>query len=1310
MPLLPRMWPAFFVVLWAAVVQVQCDVPRADDIDRVQPGFVSKAIFQTGDAWHYRRTIADATTTNSWIIRGSGDIQIDRIVFEIQESLLLARKPYNAIPGAGLDALPGALEFNGPVLAAWPIDSHFDIIRNYDELTGRETNEIVENTADRPWYERQYMRVDFSTNLVEDSFLGAYSQYWTPVQFASTGSFWQHITENPTNPFASRFSEDYIEITDNVLLSMDVFACSAFFGQYRGLSGETCGFGEAKVRHSFRRVRQPNDFEPRFLPDSVVVRDENGEPVQDPDTNEVVRESLDDRFGIFRNRTPTYDRGYGFTEDGRLFRAQIFDIWEESVDDAGAALSYADRDEKPIIYYLNAEYPERYRDVAREVAEEYNRVFKNMVANLKGVSPAEVRDMFEIRDNHCREDRIIETVLSRPELLRAIERAVCSQDDDGCAFTADDPAALRSELEDQIGIGNLEVVCTSLEEATMDPETGISGFEWQRIGDLRHNMVVWLSEPQPAGWLGFGPAHSDALTGEVISATAYIQGAPLEVDAAEVADYICFMNDEPGCGVADIIYGRDIRRQIGRVERRVIEMATQRPGKSAVSELARRLNGGVGPGHSTTRLPTAPTADATTLRLQRLAGHPLEQRFITDEFKIALSNGTWLPGRPEPPWLQDLAHLGDAWEAMNPYSRTRTQQRQVLNAGGFCFLEADFDPHFAGLALDLRDLSREERFAVIAGRLAKYIMLHEIGHNLGLSHNFQGTYDALNYDANFWMSLDQAPEQQIENSLDEYRHTTVMEYMSSKGLFADFLGSYDEAAIRFAYANQVQVFTSENFRTEGGDALEGWTLYNDYRKIPDHLCGGSCATPAARTEVLTSRDWVTFDPADPPPNEVPYMFCDSLFDRRTPFCATFDYGSSLSEIQANYYNMWKLYFPFNNFSRGRLSPLGWNISSAFRPMSLMWNFMDVTSQYYQILQSTDPAFEGTDLQADMVGTLLNSMNIMTEVLTIPAPGRYCPNLPGDGTSIGQEIDRPVYLPGITNGCDPEVDIASLRSRSAIDLAMGDGRPEFLDFTNEFEEQQIWYIGSAFDKLDALILWGWTIPRQYRFNYDLDERNFYLSTYRLFEPEMREFYGQLLDLDFLISIDFALELGSFWCRNPEHPIHADLGYLEARRMFEVSAESFESFPESSDDCLDPGVIYPSYFINLTDQALLVAHAVLSSDLDQRLDLGKNLKIWGVGAYDEPSSLSDESVPLCTELAARDVDCLCSYTDPLTGVEYRGLNLSFEGRSSLACNLIALAENRGSRYADDPDFSSFDIWRIAVERLEANRTLYRIFQDR
>src|SRR5688572_18917889 len=60
---------------------------RNDDINRVQPGYVRKAIYEQDSEWYYRRTIAKSETTQSYIVEGHGDIPLDRVKFNIQEKI-----------------------------------------------------------------------------------------------------------------------------------------------------------------------------------------------------------------------------------------------------------------------------------------------------------------------------------------------------------------------------------------------------------------------------------------------------------------------------------------------------------------------------------------------------------------------------------------------------------------------------------------------------------------------------------------------------------------------------------------------------------------------------------------------------------------------------------------------------------------------------------------------------------------------------------------------------------------------------------------------------------------------------------------------------------------------------------------------------------------------------------------------------------------------------------------------------------------------------------------------------------------------
>ncbi len=73
-------------------------------------------------------------------------------------------RTYEVVDGANIGG--DSSTFLGEPLAAFPIDSHFDIQRQYNPATGETSVVTEENTRDRMWWERDYMRVDWTTNNV----------------------------------------------------------------------------------------------------------------------------------------------------------------------------------------------------------------------------------------------------------------------------------------------------------------------------------------------------------------------------------------------------------------------------------------------------------------------------------------------------------------------------------------------------------------------------------------------------------------------------------------------------------------------------------------------------------------------------------------------------------------------------------------------------------------------------------------------------------------------------------------------------------------------------------------------------------------------------------------------------------------------------------------------------------------------------------------------------------------------------------------------------------------------------------------
>src|SRR5690606_4021584 len=111
-------------------------------INRVQAGAVAKSFFVGADIadssddpqFLYRNYVVDGSASQTLVTVGTGS-EVDRVRWEITEDLLLARKAYQLVKGADDKGIPEA-DPNGTIVAAYPIESHFDIRREYNPSTG----------------------------------------------------------------------------------------------------------------------------------------------------------------------------------------------------------------------------------------------------------------------------------------------------------------------------------------------------------------------------------------------------------------------------------------------------------------------------------------------------------------------------------------------------------------------------------------------------------------------------------------------------------------------------------------------------------------------------------------------------------------------------------------------------------------------------------------------------------------------------------------------------------------------------------------------------------------------------------------------------------------------------------------------------------------------------------------------------------------------------------------------------------------------------------------------------------------------
>ena len=152
-------------------------------INTVQPGYVNKADFTNGE-WLMGQAVVAVPAADGYTFVGDGAWTLQKLKWDVQESWLYARRQIEMLEGGDDLARSEANgeEYEGEIVAAYRITSHFDIVRNYNMATGEQGN-VLRADMVRPWYERDYMKVDFSRNMAKMMEVGFNTWGQEPVPY-----------------------------------------------------------------------------------------------------------------------------------------------------------------------------------------------------------------------------------------------------------------------------------------------------------------------------------------------------------------------------------------------------------------------------------------------------------------------------------------------------------------------------------------------------------------------------------------------------------------------------------------------------------------------------------------------------------------------------------------------------------------------------------------------------------------------------------------------------------------------------------------------------------------------------------------------------------------------------------------------------------------------------------------------------------------------------------------------------------------------------------------------------------------------
>lgn len=1009
------------------------------------------------EEWYYRMTVVDAPANTEVMSVAEGHYLHPELVrFEITKDVLIGHSTHASVLNAEHEQEGGKNSYRGAPIIAFPITAHFDLKKNQD-------GKLIKVNL-KPWQERAYIEVDWSRNLIS-----APKALDGEEEISLNSSTSYMIDGSAINdPKRMRIGEDFLDITARYPTPM---SSKAQEGHYGLAFKDDAAAPVIDVRHFFLK-KGPDDFVSLPSPDFVIEKDKSGETILDQGQPKKI--AINRRFGLFRvnlDGRSIHDRHKGTFED-TLINATIFNIWQKSHDETGSIIPIEKREPKPIIYYMNLLHPEDLKSTSLEAAKEWDQALREAVFHAqpnKYSSIEQVPPMWILKPNSCSIDEVsLWLSQKRPEIKGLVEAAAevdlekIGEELDRALFLKESSFSKGQSLENKAK-RSLEKICTTLEYMTQNsPEK----FIYQRPGDLRFNLLNLEMSNNTTKWSGYGPMLADPLTGEIISATANIN-----------MKYIDLMSQK-------------MAKQIGLLKE-------NNPGLLAV------FGSGINTGVNSERL------------IDERALFKTHERLIDAEQSIA-------PDKSDTSGFfeQQAAVSAEETRVLKAIDAFRKEQEVIDHKSGFMDPLRYVDNLSIGIAIKFADLKEHERFLKIRSLIYKSVTLHELGHNLGLLHNMAAASDVLNYGEKYWM-LEQLPSnieaalkkisdpnlvEQLTKCLEQKNqdsylnnggrkkistqdclqqkngmYSSIMDYHASSLADIDGLGTYDKAAIKWAYGQLIEVFPDENLLIDPKKLeLSRWLRLNNYRHIPKVMLKDITAINQRQYQRFSWDRDTSLE--ELPANAVPYAFCDDGSARQGPRCLSFDFGPDMrSSALWLKDRFWQQYL-LNHFAKDQ----SWTddgASAIAEDIDNLKRFTNILRWYYKNSKD-DPEFKGSYAEQDYLAALGIGINHFAHVLGMPEPGAHI-SAPiwkiedqyAVPTSINRLSATRVLIPSkLLSACDAK-SITTVKDGQTLgrfnfkfaEVPLGLGRPLNSGLSDGLERKSVLYAGSSLVKKYALYL-------------------------------------------------------------------------------------------------------------------------------------------------------------------------------------------------------------------------------------------------
>jgi hypothetical protein len=847
-------------------------------INRVGVNVVEKSLFQ--DSWYMSRTVIDVDYEGSALGTFPGDAASDaaqtftampRIEWRIDKNTLFAYRDYELTPG-------GDGEWKGPKpeterpgvhepVAAFAIEKHFDIRRDFNPSTGEEQNVIVENDTDNRWYEREFMRVDWSKNLLPgfygqtynlNELMGVWKREPADLYVQAESAFpdsWQprfdrmacdgsgdesEACSDDERDLADDYDKDELYhmsfVTQEVLSPGLVTEVDSATGQVTGKQANWCAqkiYSDAPacssvasyVRTSFLKVSDKREYEPVDWSDNRF-----------------------ERFGYFRLSQDVVDRSTGDPSDPAYFYTDFLNyninrhnLWKKWRDSDGKPLAYSDRDVRQIVWYTTPELPAHLVRPSFDVVGEWNEVFMSTVRTLRGEAPASYPEVDCQEDDpdgycYCQKDPSSGQVL-RPSCPGRYDPFTPpdgygsgTQDPYDCYVRVPEDAEPDFEAQNAVsdadfnGWFGAEFVgdecatvlrINSCNRATIAKNGGTAdGLACQERGDLRFKFLSYVDQPG-TGFLGIATLRGDPVTGEIITGDANIGGPALDsfrTSALLTYDLVHGTLDD-----REIIAGEDVRQyfeQLGHVDlparpRTDFTVATTRgdvPNATTRSEIDNRMQTAMA---KLSRL-QGPEGRNNVFsdRRQKLIGTDLERRLVSGPDGLVAAGMDVLPANG--------ALTDDQMALASPFRtsaldqlRTAQQLETKLSRANVEMPNEYVDDSVQWFVDKHLDWSRARLEFGVNRLLFRQTQLHELGHCYGLRHDFGGTVDSEHYAPEYYAIDERIPLPDPDDfDVDGDTSLDADEQLELERAYDDVQTRREQAGIDTAMSSSVMDYTA----------------------------------------------------------------------------------------------------------------------------------------------------------------------------------------------------------------------------------------------------------------------------------------------------------------------------------------------------------------------------------------------------------------------------------------------------------------------------------------------------------------------